>query len=161
MVSVWASAGNLSRSVSELGLTNVEQQRMLRSNNVVTSKMMSEKDARANEARELLDKENETKFKDIAATASKQAAQTAVIGSVINLIGGLVKGVYGASSGTSSWSDVALDAFNGLATVVTKYLDYLKAGAEKESVEEDLRRINKQRCEADDSIKALEANPYA
>jgi len=134
---------------------------MLRSNNVVTSKMMTEKDARANESRELLDKENETKFKDIAATASKSAAALALMSAVFNFLGGLVKGVYGGATGTSSWADVAVDALNGLGTVITKYMDYLKAGAEKDSVEEDLHRISKQRQEADGAIKALDANPYA
>lgn len=161
MTSVYSSAGNFSRSVSELGLTNVEQQRMLRSNNVVTSKMMSEKDARASEARELTDKANDQTFKVLAANYSQQAANLAVIGAALNLAGGLIKGIGGASNGKSSWADVAADAVNGLGTVITKVLDAMKAGEEKKAAEEDLKRINQQRCEADGAVKALDANPYS
>lgn len=160
MTSVYSSCGNFTRSVSELGLTNVEQQRMLRSNNVITTKMMSEKDARASEARDLQDKANTQAFKVFAADQTKQAAQIAFIGSILNLVGTLVKGIGSQANGKSSWFDVAADGLNGLGTVITKYLDYLKAGAEKEATEEDLKRINQQRCGSDQATRALDTNPY-
>jgi len=162
MPSVWSSAGNLSRAQSELGLTNVEQQRMLRNNNVITSKVMVEKDARANEKRDQDDKAVDLKFKEIAADKSKEAAFWGVIGAALNLLGSLMKGVGGASQtgGAGAWINVAVDGLNGLGTVISKFMDYLKAGAEKESVEEDLKRLNAQRAQTDDAVRALDTNPY-
>lgn len=163
MTTVWSSAGNLSRAVSELGLTNVEQQRMLRNNNVITSKFMSEKDARSSEARELADKENDQVFKKLAAQKTEDAAFIGFIGSVLNMAGSLIKGIGGQATGNSkgSWLDVAADGLNSLGTVITKYLDYLKAGAETKSVEEDLHRIRQQKDQAGNAVAALDANPYA
>lgn len=158
---VWASAGQFTRSVSELGLTNVEQQRMLRNNNVITSKFMSEKDARSSEMREQTDKANDLSFKKIAAAKSQEAALWGLIGSVLNLVGTVIKGVGGTQTGKSSWADVAADGLNGLGTVITKWLEYVKAGEETKSVEEDLKRINAQKCQTDESVRALDANPYA
>ncbi|HEY9840127.1 MAG: hypothetical protein ACAI44_24000 [Candidatus Sericytochromatia bacterium] len=142
-------------------MTNVEQQRMLRNNNVITSKFMSEKDARASEKREQDDKAVDLKFKEIAADKSQEAAFWGVIGAALNLLGSLIKGAGSASSGKSSWLDVAVDGLNGLGTVISKYMDYLKAGEEKASVEEDLKRLNAQRCQTDDAVKALDTNPYS
>ena len=74
-MSVWASAGNFSRAQSEFGLVNVEQQRMLRNNNLITSKVMGEKDARSQEADDQRLKAADLSFKKLAADFSKEAAE--------------------------------------------------------------------------------------
>lgn len=163
MVSVWSSAGNLSRSISELGNTSVEQQRMLRNNNTVTTKFMGEKDARAQEASEQTDKAMDLEFKKIAASKSREAAKWGAIGAALNLLGTALK-IAAASAGIKddkfSWANTFSDAVNGVGTVVTKLLDMLKARAEEEAAEEDLKRLNGQRCQTDESVAALDSNPY-
>jgi hypothetical protein len=161
-MSAISSAGALSRAMCELGLTNVEQQRMLRNNNVVTSKFMSEKDARSQEFSEQNDKAVDLAFKKIAAKNSEKAALYGVIGAALNLLGTAIKGATAKATGAPfNFATFAADAVNGLGTVVSKYLDYLKAGEERKSVEEDMRRLNGQRAQTDESVQALDANPYA
>lgn len=161
-MSAWSSAASLSRAVCELGMTNVEQQRMLRNNNVITSKFMGEKDARSQELSEQNDKAVDLTFKKIAAEKSEEAAFYGVIGAALNLLGTVIKGVTAGARGEKfNLATFAADAINGLGTVVSKYLDYLKAGAEKDSVEEDLKRLNSQRVQTDEAVQALDANPYA
>ncbi|PKL76908.1 MAG: hypothetical protein CVV27_07845 [Candidatus Melainabacteria bacterium HGW-Melainabacteria-1] len=153
----------MSRSISELGLTTVEQQRMLRNNNVITTKFMSEKDARSSEMRELNDKAVDLEFKKIAAEKSKEAAKWGMIGAALNLLGTAIKGAAaaGGSRGANfSWAELATDAVNGVGTLITKVLDFLKAGAEEKSIKEDLERLNGQRTQTDAATQALDSNPY-
>lgn len=164
MAVVWSSAGNMTRSMSELGLTTVEQQRMLRNNNVVTSKFMSEKDARSQELREQNDKAVDLEFKKIAAEKSQEAAKWSMIGAALNLLGTLIKGAAaagGVKSDNFSWADFATDALNGTGTLITKVLEYLKAGEEVKATQEDINRVNNQRCQTAASVQALDSNPVA
>lgn len=163
-MTAWSNAASLSRAVCELGLTNVEQQRMLRNNNVITSKFMGEKDARSQELAEQNDKAVDLTFKKIAAEKSEEAAFYGVLGAALNLLGTAIKGIAaagGLKGPKFSWTSFAADAVNGVGTVVSKYLEYLKAGEETASVEEDLKRLNGQRCQTDEAVQALDSNPYA
>lgn len=163
MPSVWSSAGNWSRAVSELGLTTVEQQRMLRNNNVITTKFSGEKDARAQELSEQTDKAMDLEFKKLAAQKSREAAEWGMIGAALNLLGTAIKGIaagFGIRDNNFSWSDIFSDAINGMGTLVSKYLEKLKASAEEETAQEDLNRLNGQRVQTDEATAALDANPY-
>lgn len=158
---VWASAGNFSRAVSELGLTTVEQQRMLRNNNIVTSGFMAEKDARAQEKGEQDLKAADLSFKKLSAQKSREAAELAQLGAALNLLGTLLK--VGVSAGTgqkTNWAQAIPDIVNGFGNYMTKTLDKLKARAEEEAVQEDLNRLNGQRAQTEEAVQALDSNPY-
>lgn len=158
---VWASAGNFSRAVSELGLTTVEQQRMLRNNNIVTSGFMAEKDARAQEKGEQDLKAADLSFKKLSAQKSREAAELAQLGAALNLLGTLLK--VGISAGTgqkTNWAQAIPDIVNGFGNYMTKTLDKLKARAEEEAVQEDLNRLNGQRAQTEEAVQALDSNPY-
>ena len=151
-MSVWANSGNFTRAVSEFGLVNVEQQRMLRNNNLITNTFMSEKNARAQEADDQRLKAADLSFKKLSAEKSRKAADLVFIGAALNLLGTALK------EGVSLQSAPKL--VNGFGEVVSKFLDILKADAEEEAVEEDLKRLNAARIGTDDAVAALDSNPY-
>lgn len=156
-MTAWASAGNMTRAVSELGLTAVEQQRMLRNNNLITTSVMAEKDARAEEKADLDLKAADLRFKEIAAEASKQAAKIAAAAAVVSLLGTAVNATRpSGDSKKSGWGDIV----NGVGNVITKLLDISKANAELEAVEEDMKRLNIMRVGSDKAVQALTANPF-
>lgn len=161
-MTVWASAGNFSRAVSELGLTSVEQQRMLRNNNIITTTFMAEKDARAQEKDDQQLKAADLSFKKLSAKFSRKAADLAAIGAALNLLGTLIK--VGVAAGSSSqkvnWAKAVPDMVNGFGTLVTKMLDRVKAKEEEKAAEEDLKRLNGKRAQTDASVAALDANPF-
>lgn len=160
-MSIYSVAGNLSRSMSELGLTTVEQQRMLRNNNILTSTFMSEKDARAGERDDSQLKIADLGFKKLAAKNSRKAADLAFLGAILNLAGTALK--IGISAGTgkqTNWASAIPDLVNGFGAVASKYMDKMKASAEEDAVDEDLRRLNGEKTQIDDSVAALDANPY-
>lgn len=161
-MTVWASASAFTNSVAELGLVNVEQMRMLRNNNIITSKFMGEKDATSQERDDLQAKSADLSFKKIAAQKSREAADLAVLGAALNLLGTFMKMGFAASSGEGkfNWATAFGDAVNGFGTLVSKLLDRLKASAEEDAVMEDLMRLNVQKLGADKAVQALKANPY-
>jgi len=160
----WSSAGNMTRAISELGLTSVEQQRMLRNNNLVTTTFMGEKDARAQEKSDQDLKAADLEFKKISAEASRKAADLAVISAAVAVLGTALK--IGADSrkpkGSKdvNWAKNIGDALNGIGNLITKVLDRMKADEEVKAVEEDLRRLNAMRAGTDKAVAALDANPY-
>ena len=160
-MTIYSYAGNLSRSMSELGLTTVEQQRMLRNNNVLTSTFMSEKDARAGEADDNQLKIADLNFKKISAQASRKAANLAFIGAILNLAGTALKVGVSAGRGKTNWATAIPDLVNGFGAVASKYMDKMKASAEEDAVDEDLRRLNGEKAKIDDAVAALDANAYA
>lgn len=156
-MTAWASASNFTRAVSELGLTSVEQQRMLRNNNLITTSVMAEKDARAEEKADLDLKAADLRFKEIAAEATKAAAKIAAAAAVVSLLGSAVNTTRpGGDSKKAGWSDIV----NGIGNVITKLLDINKANNELEAVEEDMKRLNAMRTGSDKAVQALSANPF-
>lgn len=156
-MTAWASASNFTRAVSELGLTAVEQQRMLRNNNLVTTSVMVEKDARAEEKADLDLKAADLKFKQVAAEASRAAAKIAAAAAVVSLIGSAVNTTRERGDRKkSSWGDIV----NGVGNVITKILDINKAKNELEAVKEDMERLNIMRTGSDKAVQALAANPF-
>lgn len=160
-MSIYSVAGNLSRSMSELGLTTVEQQRMLRNNNILTSTFMSEKDARAGERDDSQLKIADLSFKKLAAQSSRKAADYALLGAILNLVGTALKVTVSVGTGKpTNWSEAIPDLVNGFGAVASKYMDKMKATEEDKAVDEDLRRLNGQKVQIDDAVAALDANPY-
>lgn len=160
-MTIYSVMGNLSRSMSELGLTTVEQQRMLRNNNILTSTFMSEKDARAGERDDTQLKLADLSFKKYGAKQSRKAADLAFIGAILNLAGTALKiGISSGSSEGTQWSKAIPDLVNGFGAVASKYLDKMKAKAEEDAVQEDLQRLNGEKAQIDAGVAALDANPY-
>lgn len=164
MASPWSSAAAFTNSRAELGLVTVEQMRMLRNNNIITSKFMGESDARAQEMDDLNAKATDLNFKKIAAQKSREAADLGAMGAALNLLGTFMKMGFAANGMRDknfSWATAFGDAVNGFGTLVSKLLEGLKAKAEEDAVMEDLTRLNAQRTQTDEATAALMANPYA
>jgi hypothetical protein len=165
-MTVWANAGNFSRAQSEFGLVKVEQQRMLRNNNLITSKVMGEKDARTSEADDQRLKAADLSFKKLSADFSKEAAEKAKVGAAFQLLGTALKiGMqYGMSSRGKAekvnWSTALKDLTNGVFSYMNKVLELQKIDAEVDAIQEDLNRLNASRLQTDDAVAALDANPY-
>lgn len=165
-MTVWANAGNFSRAQSEFGLVNVEQQRMLRNNNLITSKVMGEKDARSQEADDQNLKAADLSFKKQAADFSKEAAEKAKVGAAFKLLGtALSIGVsYGMSTRNKSdkmnWGKAFGDLKDGVFSYLNKVLELQKLTAEVDSIQEDLNRLNGERMQTDEAVQALDSNPY-
>lgn len=161
-MNVWSSAGAESRSKSELGLTSVEQQRMLRNNNGITSTYMSEKDARSGEAENEDQKIADKELKKIATEHMKNAAQLSFIGSILNAIGTIAKiSVSSASQQGVNWATAIPGLLNAWGDVVTKYLDMQKQEAELDAINEELGKLKAARMQTAAHVRALDANPYA
>lgn len=165
-MTVWANAGNFSRAQSEFGLLNVEQQRMLRNNNLITSKVMSEKDARSAEFDDQNLKAADLTFKKVSAQFSREAAKKAEQGALFNLLGTVFSvGLQFMSSRNDKtskvdWSKALGDIANGVFTYANKILELQKVDAEVKSINEDLNRVNAERMKTDDAVAALDSNPY-
>ena len=161
-MTVWSSAGAESRSRSELGLTSVEQQRMLRNNNGITSTYMSEKDARSSEADSEDQKIADKELKRISTEHMRQAATLAMYGAVIGALGTITKITISSASGKGvNWTTAIPDLLNAVNNVVQKYLDRQKVDAEVDAVNEELGRLKSDRTQTAGHVKALDANPYA
>lgn len=161
-MNVWSSAGAESRSKSELGLTSVEQQRMLRNNNGITSTYMSEKDARSGEAENEDQKIADKELKKISSEHMRKAAQLRFIGSVLNAIGTIANiGMSAGSQQGVNWATAIPGLLNALGDVVNKYLDLQKQEAEVDAVNEELGKLKGDRMQTAGHVRALDANPYA
>ena len=165
-MTIWAAAGNFSRAQSEFGLVNVEQQRMLFNNNLITSKFMGEKDARFQEFDDQNLKAADLSFKKVSAQFSREAAQKAVVGAAFQLLGtALSIGVQSVMSRKGkadkvSWGKALGDIVNGVGNLMQKILELQKVDAEVDSINEDLERLNGERMQTDDAVQALDSNPY-
>lgn len=157
----WTSAGVATRAVAEKLLTNVEQQRMLRNNNQITTTFMQEKDARSQEVDDLNLKLADLKFKEISAKASKKAADLAAITAALQLVGTIGKiAVSSRKNGNVNWGTAIGEIVNGIGNVVNKLLERLKAKEEIKAVERDRLAVNRIKSGADKAVAALDANPY-
>jgi hypothetical protein len=161
MTSVWSTAGNESRSKSELGLVSVEQQRQLRNNNGIISTYMSEKDARSNEAENEDQKIADKELKKISSEHLRTAAQIRFIGAVLNAIGTIAKIAVSAGSQQGvNWATAIPELVNGLGNVYSKWLDLQKQEAEVDAVNEELGKLKDDRTTTAGHVKALDANCY-
>jgi hypothetical protein len=162
MPSVWSSAGQESRAKSELGLTSVEQQRMLRNNNGVISTYMSEKDARSNEAENEDQKIADKELKKIATDRLKAAAALRFTAAIISAVGTIAKTAASSQSqGGVNWATAIPALVNGIGNVYSKWLDLQKQEAESDAISEELGRLKSDRMKTGSHVKALDANPYA
>ena len=161
-MTVWSSAGAESRSRSELGLTSVEQQRMLRNNNGITSTYMSEKDARSSEADGEDQKIADKNLKKVSSEHMRTAANLALAGAIIGAIGTITNIALSSTSAQGvDWFKAAPDLLNALNNIAQKWLDTLKADAEVDAVNKELNRLKSDRLQTAGHVKALDTNPYA
>lgn len=159
---VWASAGSLSRASSELGLLNVEQQRMLRNQNQLTATKMSETDARAAESEDETQKVADKTAKKISADLTQTAADLRIASAIFALVGTLNSSFNHGSNteGKTNWAKAIPAVTNGMFAVFNAIMEANKAKEEADAIGEELGRVKADKKGSNKGVRALDANPY-
>jgi hypothetical protein len=160
-MTAWSNSFNAVQASQQLSLLNVEQQRLLNVNNELTNNVKMEMDARAEEKAAQDIKVADKAAKKIATKHSLEAADLAIWGAAINLIGTIASaGVKSARGGEVKWSKTFPDIFNGFGAVYQKFLEKQKLAAEDEAVGKDLARLQASQNFMGKTVAALNANPF-
>lgn len=161
-MSVWTSAGAEARSVSELGMMNLEQMRSVRSSNTAATMRSKEVDALAGESDDAFFQSVTTEYQKEAAEWAKigaiAAAATAIVGAGVSLGSGIAT-IAKDSAKAMEIANAITKAVTGLLGVVGPIMNLLATIDEVEALTKQSKLFEVKADDAARRAAALDANP--